>query len=158
MVKHIWWSGGNWVIAQDAVKYKHNKSQWEFIFRDCEITMNSLALLRGSLWSDLSRGTRVGLRLRWLCFSLSSYSSGSIRWWDGTVDRKVKNQIISWQDLKNTNLMIGKGTVTLDFVLREIDEYFGKHLLVSFWEWDEKIDINLCLYANYEAEIRTCLA
>lgn len=103
--------------------------------------MNSLALLRGSLWSDLSRGTRVGLRLRWLCFSLSSYSSGIIRWWDGTVDRKVKNQIISWQDLKNINFIIGKRTVTLDaldFVLQEIAEYFGKHLLVSFWEWDEK--------------------
>lgn len=53
-----------------------------------DIVYSSPVLFRGSLCSDLSRGMRGGLRLRWLCFALSSYSSGSIRWWDGTVEMK----------------------------------------------------------------------
>ena len=41
--------------------------------------------LRASLRSGRSRVARLGLRLRWLCLALSSYSSGRALCWDGPV-------------------------------------------------------------------------
>lgn len=87
------WGGGVELITSSSQRWPTGKTfnlHTEIDFCcDHKLKVNSHALFRGSLYSVLSRGIRVGLRLRWLCFGLSSYSSGSIRWWDGTTDRNT---------------------------------------------------------------------
>lgn len=130
-----------WNVHEDTVKHEHN--HLNAILET--VMVNSLALLRGSLCSDRSRGRRVGLRLRWLCFGLSSYSSGSIRWWEGTVDGKAL--IITAADLRLILMIDNKTLDALYIVLQGTVEHFESDMRRS-------ISI-LCL--NYGAGVRTYL-